>query len=144
MDGLAFRENPDSERWVEIVHAFEQPLTQATGMEQQRMDSPAFCELDDALDIDLDQRGVELNRKPPRAEPMISRSFKGGAQFTNDLPQRAAGFFLVRTAPQQPDQPFAAFLLGFDEGKITEHRARLLGAQFDRLSVESDREPADQ
>src|SRR4051812_31466457 len=104
------------------------------------MDTAAFRGLDDAFNINLDHGGIELNRKPPRTEPVISRSFKRRAQFANDLPHRATGFFLVRAAPQQPDQPFAAFLLGLDKSKVTENRARLLGPQFDQLAIESDRE----
>ena len=119
-------------------------LLKIWSIEQQRMDAAAFRGLDDAFDIDLDHCGIELNRQPPCAEAVISCNFKGGAQFANDLPQRAAGFFLVRTAPQQPDQPFSAFMLGLDEGKIAENRGGLLSPQFDQLSLESDREPADQ
>ena len=144
MDGLTFGEYPDPKRRIEVVQTFEKVLLEVRSIEQQRMDAAAFRGLDDAFDIDLDHRGIEMDRKPPRAEPVVSRGFKGGAKFTNDLPQRAAGLFLVRTAPQQPDQPFAAFMLGLDQRKIAENRGCLLSSQFDQLPVESDREPTDQ
>ena len=140
MDGLTLRQNPDPERRIEIVHAFENPLVETRGIEQQRMDAAAFREPDDAFDIDLDLLGIELDREPPGDEPAISRILKGGAQFANDLAQRGARFFLVRPAPQQADQPLAAFVLGLGQGKIAENGARLLGSQLDRPAVEPDSE----
>ena len=108
------------------------------------MHAAAFRRPDDAFDIDLDHRGIEMDRKPAGDKPAISGILKGGAQFANDLAQRGARFFLVRPAPQQPDQPFAAFVLGLDQRKIAENGGCLLGSQFDRPAVESDRKPADQ
>ena len=136
MDGLTFRQNPDPKRRIEIVHAFENPLVEIRGIEQQRMHAAALRLPDDAFDIDIDLLGVEMDREPLRDEPAISRILERGAQFANDLAQRGAGFFLVRTAPQQADQPFAAFVLGLRQGEVAENGAGLLGPQFDPPAVE--------
>ena len=144
MDGLAFRQHPDPERRIEIVHAFEDPLGKARSIEQQRMDAAAFRRSDHAFDVDFDLLGIEPDRESSRRKSAISRILKRGAQFANDLAQRGAGFFFVRTAPQQADETFAAFVFGLGQGEIAENGARLLGSKLDEPAVESDREPPHQ
>ena len=144
MNGLALGENPDPERGIEIVHAFQQPLVKPLRIEEQRMDARAIRKLQDAFDVDLDLLDVDADREPPGGEAVKPRLLEHGAQFLDDLPQRSAGFFLIRPAPQQSDQPFPALLLGFRQRKVTENRGRLAGSQLDRPAVEADREASDQ
>ncbi len=85
MDRLAFGQNPDPKRRIEIVHAFEDPLAKVRGVEQQGMDTPAFGRLDDAFDIDLHPLGIKMDGEPFCDKPAVSRVLKGGAQFANYL-----------------------------------------------------------
>src|SRR5471030_516668 len=109
-------------------------LIKLWNIEQQRMDAPGFRQPDDAFDIDLDHSGIEMDREPPRDKSAISGILKGGAQFANDLTQRAARFLLIRPAPQQTDQPFTAFVFALGQGKITENGGCFLGSQLNRPS----------
>ena len=108
------------------------------------MDAAAFRQADDALDIDLDLVGGEMDRESSCGKSPISRVLKRRPQFANHLAQRGAGFFFVGTAPQQADEPFAAFMLGFDQGKIAENGAGLLGSKFDQPAIKSQRQPSHQ
>ena len=78
-------------------------------IEKQRVHAAALRRAEDAFDIDLDLLGIELDREPAGNKPEISGFLEGGAKFTNDLAQRGACLFLIRSAPQQADQPFTAF-----------------------------------
>ena len=144
MDGLTLGQHPDAKRRIEIVQSFEQPLVKLLDIEQQRMDAPAFGELKHALDIDFDLTGVDADQKPLGDEAPIARLLEHRTQFSNDLAQRGACLFLVRTAPQQADQPFPALLLHLRQRKVAEHGAGLAGSQFDRPAVELQAEASDQ
>ena len=143
-NGLPLGENPDPERGIEIVHAFQQPLVKPLRIEEQRMDARAIRKLQDAFDVDCDLLDVDADREPPRGKAVKPRLLEHGAQFLDDLPQRSAGFFLIRPAPQQSDQAFPALLLGFRQRKVTENRGRLAGSKLDRPALEADREASDQ
>ena len=75
MDGLAFREHPDSKRGIEISQAFEDMVIKLRNIEQQRMDAPGFRQSDDAFDIDLDHCGIEMDREPVRGKPVHMPAF---------------------------------------------------------------------
>src|SRR4030088_2265944 len=100
MDRLTFREHPYPKGRIEVVHAFENPLAEIWGIEQQGMHASALRQPDNAFNIDLELFGIETDREPPCIKAAISRILKGGAQFANDLAQRAARFLFVRPAPQ--------------------------------------------
>src|SRR5260370_35623841 len=113
-------------------------------MEEKGMDAAACRRSDHAFDVDFDLLGVEPDRKSSRGKSAIPRILKRGSQFANDLAQRGAGFFFVRTAPQQADETFAAFMFGLGQGKIAENGARLLGSKLDEPAVEPDHDPPGQ
>ena len=100
------------------------------------MDASAFRLPEDALDIDLDRRGDRDAESRPAEKPAISRFLEHGTQFAHDLAQRGAGFFLVRPAPQQADQPFPALVFGLGQGEIAQDGAGLLGSKLDRPALE--------
>ncbi len=108
------------------------------------MDAPAFRQPDDAFDINFDLLGVEMDRKPSCGKSTIARILKCGPQFADDLAQRSAAFFFVRTAPQQVDEPVTALMFGIRQGKIAQNGACLLGSDLDQPTVESEREPSHQ
>jgi hypothetical protein len=114
------------------------------GIEEQRMDAPAFRQPNDAFDIDLNLFGIKVDGEPPCNKPAVSSILKGGAQLANDLTQRGACFLFVRPAPQQADEPFAAFVFGFGQRKIAENGASLLGSELDQPAIESYCEPSHQ
>ncbi len=89
-------------------------------------------------------RGIEMDREPACDKPAISRFLEHGTQFANDLAQRGARFFLVRSAPQQADKPFAALVFGLGQGEIAEDGAGLLGSKLDRPAFESYRQASNQ
>ena len=144
MDGLPLGQHPDPERRIEIVHPFEQPAVELRRIEQQRVNASAFGELDHAFDVDFDSSDVDADHQPLRDEAVISGLLEHRPQFANDLAQRGARLFFVRTAPEQADQPLAALLLRLRQRKVTEDRAGLAGSQFDRPAVEPHAEPSDQ
>ncbi len=144
MDGLPLGEDPDAERWIEIVHAIQQPLVEPGGIEEDGMDSSALRQLHDALDVDLDMVIVEADGQTPGAETAEPCVFENLTQFTNDLAQRGTRLLLVRTTPQQADQPFATFPLGLRQREIAKHGCRLARAQFDRPPVQPQRKAAHQ
>src|SRR4051794_39160487 len=118
MNGLALGEDPDAKRRIEIVHALQQALVKPRGIEEGGMNSSALRQLHDALDIDLDLLVVETDGQTPGAETAKAGVFENLAQLAHDLAQRGARLLLVRTAPQQADQPFAALLLGLRQREI--------------------------
>jgi hypothetical protein len=61
VDGLTLGQHPDTERRIEIVQPFEQPLVQLLDIEQQRMDATVFRQLKHALDIHFDLPGVDAD-----------------------------------------------------------------------------------
>ena len=144
MDGLPLGQHPDAERRIEIVHSFEQPPVELRRIEQQRVNASAFGELDHAFDVDFDSSDVDADHQPLRDEAVISGLLEHGPQFADDLAQRGTRLFLVRTAPEQANQPLAALLLRLRQRKITEDRSGLAGPQFDRPAVEPHAEPPDQ
>ncbi len=138
MDGLTLGQNPDPKRRIEIVHTLKDPLVEVRRIKEERMHAAALRRPDDAFDIDLDLLGIEMDCEPAGNKSAISCILKGGAKFANDLAQGGACLFLIRPAPQQADQPFAAFVFRLGERKIAENGAGLLGSQFDRPALESD------
>jgi hypothetical protein len=108
------------------------------------MHAAAFRQPDNAFDIDLDLPGIETDREPLGGKAVISGILEGGTQLAHDLAQRSAGFFLVRPAPEQADQPFTAFVFGLGQRQVAENGVRLLGPQFDRTVIEPDGEASDQ
>src|SRR6201747_2814208 len=53
VDRLTLGQYPDPEGWIEVVHAFEQPLVKRWRIEQQRMNPSVLGLLKHALDIDF-------------------------------------------------------------------------------------------
>jgi hypothetical protein len=144
MDGLALGENPDPERRIEIVDAIEQAFVEPRGVEQQGVDACVLRELQDAFHVDIDLPVIESDGKTPGGKAGKSGVFENLAQLAHDLAQRGARLFLVRAAPQQSNQPLAAFLLDVRQSEVAEHRGRLASPQLHRAAVEAQCEAPDQ
>src|SRR3979409_1857788 len=63
IDGLAFREHPDPKRGIEVVHTFEDLLAKIGRIEQQGMHAAIFRQPDNAFDINLNLRSIEMDRE---------------------------------------------------------------------------------
>ena len=74
----------------------------------------------------------------PATNPPYPASSKAVRSSRTTWRKRGACLFLVRPAPQQADQPFAAFVFGLGQREIAENGAGLLGSQFDQAAVEPD------
>ena len=80
---------PDA-RWQYQLESSNRRLASTGGISVGICEVPhsgGGCVHPDAFDIDLNHCRIEMDRKPARGEAVVSRSFKGGAQFANDLPQ---------------------------------------------------------
>ncbi|WP_172841691.1 hypothetical protein [Bradyrhizobium lablabi] len=75
------------------------------------MDPLVLGLLKHALDIDFHLRDADADHQPLSDEAAKSGLLQHRAQFANDLAQRGARLFLIRSAPQQANQPFPAFML---------------------------------
>ena len=144
IDGLAFRQDPDAERRIEVVHAFQQPLVEPLGVEQQGMDARILRLLQNAFDVDLDLARIEADRETLGVEAGKTGVLESVAQLAHDLAQRGARLLLIRPAPQQADQPLAALALGIGQREIAEHGRSLARPQFDKAAVDPQREAAHQ
>ena len=127
MDGLPLGQYPDPERRIEIVHPFEQPPVELRRIEQQRVNAPAFGELNHAFDVDFNSSDVDADHQPLRDEAVISGLLEHRPQLANDLAQRSARLFFVRTTPEQANQPLAALLLHLRQREVTRGPRRPCG-----------------
>src|SRR6185437_13269301 len=85
MDRLALGKDPDAKRGVEVIHAFENPLAEPRGVEEQRMDLPALGGTDNAIDVNLYLLGIEMDRKPARDKTAAPGILEYGTQFAHNL-----------------------------------------------------------
>ena len=80
--------------------------------------------------------------------PCVSMEYRnrglGTALLYGTLAQRGACLLLVRAAPQQANQPLAAFPLALGQREIAQHGRRLARAQLERAAVQAQRKPPNQ
>ena len=144
MDGLALCKNPDPERRIEIVHPLQQPLVEPPRIEKQGWISAPSASCRMLSTSTSTWADVNADRKPAGSKAGEPGLIEHGPQFLDDLAQRGARLFLVRSAPEQVRPTVPGFPAWSPTAPDSQDRGRLARSQFHRSAVELYGQSSDQ